>query len=587
MALIHEAFEQTARARGDAPALMHKQNGRWETITWRDYREQVRLAARAIIALGVKPGEHVTLLGFNCAEWFIADIAAMAAGAVPAGIYTTNTPEQCRYIADHCSARVAFVENDEQLAKFRAVRDQLPELRALVVMHGTPHGDDAMSWKQFLALGTTILESDLEVRMAAQRPDDVCTLIYTSGTTGVPKGVMLTHTNMTWLIGTAGKMADVRPGDAIISYLPLSHIAEQCFSLLGSIVLGVTIWFAESIETLGDTLKEVRPHHFLAVPRVWEKMQAKMEAVGANNSPLKKKLAAWARGVGLRAGYASQEGKSRPLAYPIANALVFNKVRRALGLDRARILVTGAAPISKRTLEFFLSLGLPISEMYGMSECTAITTISTPARYRTGMAGFILPGAEVKIAEDGEVCMRGPHIFKGYYRDAAATAETLDADGWLHSGDIGEIDGGGFLRVTDRKKELIITAGGENIAPAFVEGHLKAIPVINQAVVVGDRQRYLAVLLTLDPAKIPATATAAGSPARTPDEAAACEKFSAHMQREIEAVNTRLARVQTVKKFAILPDELSIDGGELTPTMKIKRKVIAQKYAAVIERLFS
>jgi long-subunit acyl-CoA synthetase (AMP-forming) len=453
-------------------------------------------------------------------------------------------------------------------------------------MHGTPDGDDALSWTQFLTLGREIPESELEARLAAQHPDDVCTLIYTSGTTGVPKAVMLSHENFTWLITTGGRIAHVNAGDDLISYLPLSHVAEQCFSLYGNVVLGVTVWFAESLDTLGDTLREVRPHHFLAVPRVWEKIQAKMEAVGAKSPPLRKKIAAWARGVGLRAGYAHQQGRRPPLMYWLANALVFSKVKKTLGLDRAKILITGAAPISRRTLEFFLSLELPICEMYGMSECTAITTISTPDRYRTGKAGFTLPGTELRIADDGEICMRGPHIFKGYYKDPVATAEAIDAEGWLHSGDIGEVDADGFLQITDRKKELIITAGGENIAPAYVEGQLKAIPVVAQAVVVGDRRRYLAVLMTLDSEKIPGVASVCGSPARTPKEAAICEKFVAYLQREIDAVNQRLARVQTVKRFAILPEELSIDGGELTPTMKVKRKVVSEKYATLIERLY-
>ena len=586
MPLVLDAFERTARARADAPALKHKQNGHWQTITWRDYREQVRLAARALIALGVRPGQHVTIIGYNCPEWFIADVGAIAAGAIPAGIYTTSTADQCRYVAEHCEARVAFVENDEQLAKFRAVRDALPNLRAVVVMHGTPDGDDAMSWRKFLALGQTILDSDLEARLAAQHPDDVCTLIYTSGTTGVPKAVMLTHENFTWLITTGGRIADVKAGDDLISYLPLSHVAEQCFSLYGNVVLGVTVWFAESPDDLGETLRDARPHHFLAVPRVWEKIQAKMEAVGAKSPPLRKKIVAWARGIGLRAGYAQQTGARRPLLFPLANALVFSRVKRTLGLDRAKILITGAAPTSRRTLEFFLSLGLPICEMYGMSECTALTTISTPDRYHTAKAGFVLPGTELRIADDGEICMRGPHIFKGYYKDPVGTSEALDADGWLHSGDIGELDADGFLQITDRKKELIITAGGENIAPAYVEGQLKSIPVVSQAVVVGDRRRYLSVLMTLDSEKVPQVASIAGSPARTSNEAAVCEKFMAYLQREIDSVNQRLARVQTVKRFAILPDELSIDGGELTPTMKIKRKVVAEKYAAVIERLY-
>ncbi|HEY9229928.1 MAG TPA: AMP-binding protein, partial [Gemmatimonadaceae bacterium] len=538
------------------------------------------------ISLGVQPGQHVTIIGFNSPEWFIADIAAIAAGAIPAGIYTTNTPEQCQYIAEHCEARVAFVENVEQLAKFRAVRDQLPRLSTIVVMNTPPDGDDAISWQQFLALGAGVPDARLDERIAAQKLDDVCTLIYTSGTTGVPKAVMLTHTNLSWVVEAANSVIGISPGDVIVSYLPLSHVAEQLFSLHSNIVLGTTIWFAESLDALGDTLKAARPHHFLAVPRVWEKIQAKIEAVGAKNPPLKKKIAAWARRIGLAGGYADQRGEPRPMFYGLANKLVFSKVRQNLGMERTRTFVTGAAPISKRTLEFFLSLGIPISEVYGMSESTASGTISHPEKYRTGKAGFILPGAEVRIADDGEICMRGRHICKGYYKDPTATAEAIDADGWLHSGDIGEVDADGFLQITDRKKELIITAGGENIAPSLVEGQIKSIGVVSQAVVIGDRRRYLSVLLTLDPEKIPAVASLAGSPARSPQEAAEDERFGAYLQREIDAVNQKLARVQTVKKFAVLPNELSIEGGELTPTLKMRRKVIAQKYAAIIERLY-
>jgi long-subunit acyl-CoA synthetase (AMP-forming) len=583
---IIDALDRTARARGDNPALRRKRDGRWETTTWREYREQVRLAGRALIALGVEPGDHVVILGYNCPEWFVADIGAIAAGAIPAGIYTTNTPEQCRYIAGHCDARVAFVENDAQLAKFRAVRDQLPALRALVMMHGQPDDDDVISWMQFLELGASVPDQALDARIAAQQADDVCTLIYTSGTTGIPKAVMLSHANITWVIEQAGRLVDVRAGEDMISYLPLSHVAEQLFSLHASIVLGTCIWFAESLETLGDTLRDVRPHHFLGVPRVWEKIQGKMEALGPHGSAVQRKIVSWARRVGLAGGYADQRGESRPLMYPIADRLVFSKVRNRLGFDRAKTLITGAAPISTRTLEFFLSLGLPICEVYGMSECTAVTTFATPTHYRTGKAGSIIGGTEMRIAADGEICMRGPHIFKGYHNDPVATAEAIDSDGWLHSGDIGALDAEGFIQVTDRKKELIITAGGENIAPQLVESQIKSISVVSQVVVIGDRRRYLSALLTLDAEKIPSAASVAGSPARTPEEAARCDRFAAYVQRELEAVNQRLARVQTVKRFAILPAELSIDGGELTPTLKLRRKVIAEKYAHVIEQLY-
>ncbi|HVX38717.1 MAG TPA: AMP-binding protein [Gemmatimonadaceae bacterium] len=583
---VMDAFERTARTCGDQPALRAKRAGRWTEITWRAYRDQVRRAARALIALGVAPGDCVTIIGYNCPEWFIADVATIAAGGVPAGIYTTNTPEQCQYIADHCEARVAFVEDEEQLAKFLRIRASLPRLAAIVLMHGAAPDASVLSWAEFLARGEATPERELDARLAGQQEDDVCTLIYTSGTTGAPKAVMLSHHNITWMVEQAARQVDVRAGDHMISYLPLSHVAEQLFSLHSSVVLGTCVSFAESLETLGDTLREVRPHHFLGVPRVWEKMQSKMEATGADAPAARKKLVRWARAVGLAGGYADQRGENRPLLYPLADKLVFSKVRERLGLDRARTLITGAAPIAQRTLEFFLSLGLPICEVYGMSECTAATTISIPARYKSGKAGYVIPGTEVRIADDGEICIRGPHVFQGYLHDPLGTAEAIDADGWLHSGDIGVLDDDGFLRVTDRKKELIITAGGENIAPQLVEGQLKAIPVVNQAVVVGDRRRYLSVLLTLDPEKIPAVASRAGSPARDPVEAARCERFAAYLQREIDAVNVRLARVQTVKRFAILPDELTIDGGELTPTMKLKRRVIAEKYADVIEDLY-
>jgi long-subunit acyl-CoA synthetase (AMP-forming) len=583
---IIDAFQGNAHARPDTPALHFTRNGRWDTLSWRDYHAQVRLAGRALIALGVAPGEHVTIIGFNCAEWFVADFAAIAAGVIPAGIYTTNTAEQCQYVAHHCSARVAFVENAEQLAKFREIRHRLPSLAALVVMREEPDGDDALSWAQFLALGLKVDERALDERIEAQRLDDVCTLIYTSGTTGVPKAVMLSHRNISWVVEQASRLVNIRSGDDIVSYLALSHVAEQLFSLHSNAVLGTSIWFAESLEKVADALRAARPHHFLAVPRVWEKMQAKMEAAGAKNSPVKKRIVAWSRRVGLDAGYAHQEKRRRPLLYPLAKRLVFSKVRQALGLDRARTLVTGAAPISRSTLDFFLSLGLPILEVYGMSECTAITTCCTPERYRTGKAGYVLPGTEVRIDEDGEICMRGPHVFKGYYGDPGATAAAIDADGWLHSGDIGEIDEDGFVQITDRKKELIITAGGENIPPQLVEGHLKSIAAVSQAVLIGDRRRYLSALLTLDPEKILAVSSLAGSPARTAAEAATCPRFIAHLQLEIDRVNQRLARVQTVKRFAILENELTVEGGELTPTMKVKRKVVSEKYAEVIEAMY-
>ena len=586
---VMDVLERTARQHGPRPALRVRRQGTWKTWSWNEYRQQVRQVARALIALGTQPGAGVGIIGYNCPEWFLADVGAIYAGLVPAGIYTTSSPEQCEYIAHHCEAAVVFVENKEHLDKFLQVRGRLPSLKALVVMQG--NGDATQpgvySWTRFLELGLNATEQDVDRRMAAQKADDIATLIYTSGTTGAPKAVMLSHDNLTWTAQAAANLVGGTPDDQVISYLPLSHIAEQIVSLHGPMNFGACVWFAPSMETLGETLREVRPHFFLGVPRVWEKIQEKIMAAGAKNPPLKKKIAAWARRQGLAGGYAEQQRVAKSPMYAIANALVFKKVRKQLGLDRARIAVTSAAPISRDTLEFFLSLGIPICEVYGMSECTGPATASLPDNYRTGKAGFCLPGAELKIAEDGEICMRGRHVFKGYYKDPVATSEALDREGWLHSGDIGTLDENGFLQITDRKKDLIITAGGENVAPALVEGYLKGIPVVSQAVVIGDRQRYLSVLLTLNAERIKQDAEACGSSASDPETAARDERFLQYLQRQIDAVNARLARVQAVKKFKVIPREFSVEGGELTPTMKVRRKVVVEKYRREIEQLYS
>jgi long-subunit acyl-CoA synthetase (AMP-forming) len=584
---IPDVLERTARSHGPRPALRVKRQGLWKTFSWNEYRQQARQVARALIALGTPAKSGVCIIGYNCPEWFFADIGSIYAGAMPAGIYTTNSPEQCEYIARHCDASVAFVENQEQLAKFLAVRGNLPALKAIVLMQGESSEQGVYSWTRFLGLGLNTTEQDVDRRVAAQSPDDVATLIYTSGTTGVPKAVMLSHDNITWTAQAAVNLVGGKPDDQVISYLPLSHIAEQVVSLHGPMNYGACVTFAPSMDLLGETLREVRPHFFLGVPRVWEKIQEKIMAAGAQNPPMKKKIAAWARRQGLVGGYADQQRVGKSPLYAVANALVFKKVRKQLGLDRSRIAVTSAAPISRDTLEFFLSLGVPICEVYGMSECTGPATASVPDNYRTGKAGFCLPGAELKIADDGEICMRGRHVFKGYYKDPLATAEALDAEGWLHSGDIGTIDEKGFLQITDRKKDLIITAGGENVAPALVEGYLKGIPVVSQAVVIGDRQRYLSVLLTLNAERIRQDAESCGSAACDPESAARDDRFLQFLQRQIDAVNARLARVQAVKKFKVIPQDFTVEGGELTPTMKVKRKVVTEKYKKEIEQLYS
>ncbi len=589
---VHEVLAETVARFGDRPALRVKRGGMWRSTTWAAYARDARRVARALIGLGVEPGKGVAILGYNCPEWLIADVGAIFAGAVPAGVYTTSTLKQVRYVAHHCEAKVAFADTPEQVEKFVAEQERLPHLEVVVQMLGpvesAPRGRlRVMAWEELLRAGDETSESALEARLAAQKPEDLAALIYTSGTTGVPKGVMLTHANIVWTAQAVLSTLRFDQNDVQVSYLPLSHVAEQMLTIHGPMAIGSVIYFADSIERLADTLKEVRPTVFMGVPRVWEKIQAKMMAVGASAPPLRRKVAAWARKVGLRAGYAAERGERKPLLFPLAKRLVFDKVRERIGLDRARVCATSAAPISRDTLEFFLSLGIPILEIYGMSECTGPATISIPTRFRTGTCGVALPGTQLKLGEDGEVLMRGPHVFKGYLHDSEATRAALDDDGWLHSGDIGTIDAQGYVQITDRKKELLITAGGENIAPQLIEGKLKSIDVVAQAVVIGDRRRYLSALLTLDTERLLGVAKSAGSAARTPKEAAVCPVFRAHVAREIDRINQELARVQTIKRFVILPKELSVEGGELTPTMKLKRKVIAETYKAEIESMYA
>ena len=585
---VIEAMKKTVDKFSHQIALKTKINDKWEEITWQAYYDQVRTTARAFMALGLGEGNTINILGNNCPQWFISDMAAIFAGAIPGGIYTTSSPEQCQYIAAHSQAEIVVVEDAGQLAKIKEIRENLPDLKAIVMMTGSDDDDRIFSWEDLPKIAEKVSNEALDHRIAVQKPDDCCTLIYTSGTTGNPKGVMLSHDNIIWTGQQVVDMVEANHKDHLISYLPLSHIAEQVVSLYAPIIAGCTSSFAESLDLLGDNLTQVRPTIFLGVPRVWEKIQAKMTAAGAQNSWVKKKIAAWARKKGLAAGYAAQENLSNPSMIGLADKLVFSKVRERLGFDRCRLFFSAAAPISMDSLEFFHSLGIPVTEVYGMSECTGPATLSLPQpfKYRIGWAGPPLTGAEISIAKDGEVLMRGRHVFKGYFKNKEATAETIDADGWLHSGDVGKIDKTGFLKITDRKKELLITSGGENISPQILEGKLKSIPAVSQVIVIGDNRKYITALFTLDPEKVRQEATAAKSSAQNIGQAAAYEHFKNYLQKQVDFVNSTLARAQTIKKFTILEKEFSIEGDELTPTMKLKRRIIHEKYKNEIESMY-
>jgi long-subunit acyl-CoA synthetase (AMP-forming) len=580
--MVHQVLDRTARMHGDMPAMRVRVDGAWRTTTWKEYREQARLCARGLLSLGLARGGVVVVFGENRPEWLLADVGAILAGGLPAGLYASSTPEQCRFVAAHCQASIAVVDNLDRLGRLRAA---LPNHSALVLMSGEDPRGEALSWQNLLQLGARHPEAALEERLSIQRPDDACTLIYTSGTTGNPRGVLLTHVNLTWTADRTRRATGVQQHDNVVSYLPLAHIAEQLSSIHGQMLIAGCTWFTQGLESLAADLREIRPNYFLGVPRVWERMMAAMQVAGARANPIKARLIRWARRQGIAGGEAAQWGHAKPLRYRIADRLVLSQVRRRLGLDRSRFQVTSAAPAARETLEFFLSFGIPLYEFYGLSECTGPATISAPGAFRTGAVGRALDGTEVRVTADGEVLIRGPHVFKGYYKDARASAEAIDADGWLHTGDVGTLDADGYLRIIDRKKDMIVCCDGEKVAPQPLEGRLRSLPGVAHAAVFGLDGARLGVLLTLDSERLAGLRDAAGSLARDRNQAAHCPQIRAFLRARIEELAAAARPAQRIAGFAVLPVDFTTEGGELTPTLKLKRGVLREKYAGALAQL--
>lgn len=608
----------TARTYPTREALCVKREGQWVRWTFATYLSDVESFAKSLLSLGLERGDGVSIIGFNAPEWVIANLGSIFTGALPAGIYSTNGPDACKYVAVHSNAAVIVVEDPIQLEKFLTIREALPSLKALVMWSGvlpTPCPANVYHWDEFLTLGKHVKTSDMENRIASIKPGHCCSLIYTSGTTGNPKAVMLSHDNITWTakqgVATMYSTIDPTANEARnVSYLPLSHVAAQLVDIHAPILLASTTYFAQPDALKGslvDTLMEVQPSSFLGVPRVWEKIQEKMQATGASNSAVKQHIGDWAKTLGLEGTLAKLKGQELPWGWTLANTLVFSNVKKALGLEKAVACFTAAAPISRTTLDYFASLDLPILEVYGMSECTGPHTVNTPDKCQFGTVGTVLDGVELKLASpdakgEGEICMRGRNIFMGYLHNPDATAATIDANGWLHSGDLGKLTPQGFLKITGRIKELIITAGGENIAPVLIEDAIKvACPSVSNAMVVGDQRKYLVVLLTLKsevdpisgaPSDTPAPVTVAalqecGSSATTLSQARNCPLFKKLVEVAIENANTHaISRAHHVRKWALLPGDFTLESGELTPTMKLKRRIVMENHATVISSLY-
>jgi len=578
----------------DKPAQMFKQGGTWKTLTWREVGEAVREVALGLITLGRSKGDTIALLSSSRAEWVQADFAIFSVGGITVPVYPSYPPDLIAYIVNDSGARTIFVEDATQLAKVLEVREKMPALEHVIVMTGydAPQPPKAvMTWQTLRRLGRDNAEahkSTLAERVTATRPDDLASIVYTSGTTGPPKGVMQTHGNHIAAQASGQKSTPVQEGWVHLLFLPLAHSFARLESFLG-VNHGLTTAFAENLDKMRENLVEVKPHFICSVPRVFEKVYAGVLAKAAAGSGLKQKIFHWAVGVGRDVSRHQQRGQPVPtmleLKRKIAHKLVFSKLHAGLG-GRLQWAISGGAPLSRDIAEFFHAAGIFILEGYGPTETCPVGTFNRPDKFKFGSVGQALEGIELKIAADGEILFRGPNIARGYFKQPEATAEVFESGGWFHTGDIGRLDEEGFLFITDRKKDLIVTAGGMNIAPQNIENMLKADPFISQVMVHGDRRPYPVALITLNPDELAKFAREQGVLTSDPAALVKHPKIVERVSRTVEEKNTNLQSYAKVKKFAILPVDFTPEGGELTPTLKVKRKVVSEKYKKELESLY-
>jgi long-chain acyl-CoA synthetase len=582
-ATIAEAFQLTAAAHPDRCALRLKDDA--FNMSWREYAEKVSSVAAGLVALGLEPGQTLAIMLTNRPEFHFFDAAALHLGATPFSIYNTYAPEQIQYQVRDAGARILVTE--------KAFLERVVSVEGVdhVVVVDADDLDEALTIADVEAEGDP--EFDFEAAWRAVRPDDVLTLIYTSGTTGPPKGVQLTHRNQISAVRGFDELIAFPADGRVISWLPMAHIAERACSHYLPMMLGFTTTCCPNPREVVAYLPEVRPTWFFSVPRIYEKLKAAIEAgIAAERSEKKKAATEWALEVGLRRVRAEQAGEEVPAElaqeYAKADELVLSKIRERLGLDDIESINVGAAPTPREVIEFFHALGIPLAELWGMSETTGYGACNPPDRIKIGTVGPVAPGAEIKLAEDGEILMRGPMVTPGYRNQPEQTREALDEDGWLHTGDVGEFDEDGYLKIVDRKKELIISAGGKNMSPANIEAKVKAAsPLIGQAIAIGDARPYNVALITLDPDVAPAFAAQREIEDASPAALAENPVVLEEVQRGVDAANDQLGRVEQIKRFKVLPTEWQPGSEELTPTMKLKRKPIHEKYAREIEELYA
>jgi long-chain acyl-CoA synthetase len=594
---LPKLFRQVVKERGDQVAMREKSLGIWRSITWREYGDRVRQVGLGLVALGLRPRDVVSIVADNRPEWLFTDLGTISAGGVTNGIYTTDSPRQVEYIVNDSGTRFFFAENEEQLDKILEVRARCPQLVKIFVydmdgLHGFRDGQ-VMPFEALLELGERY-ERDhpgsFDPLVEIAKPQDLAILVYTSGTTGPPKGAMLSHRNILFQIGYSDFIAKPRENDQQLSFLPLSHVAERTFSVFYPLYSGATVNFAESIDTVPENIREVAPAVFFAVPRIWEKFYSSVALRMREATWLGKLAYGWAIGVGMRMAECRIEGR-RPsaalaLLYRLADMLVLDNVKRGLGLYRTRGAVTGAAPIAPELIRWYLALGIDMREVYGQTENCGLATAMPADRIKLGTVGVARPDTEVRISPQGEILLKGPHVFLGYFKNPEKTAETV-TDGWLRTGDVGFIDQDGFLTITDRMKDIIITAGGKNITPSEIENQLKFSPFISDAVVIGDQRKFLSCLVMIDHETVAQFAQEQNVPFTNFASLCRAQEVQDLIWGEIERVNKQLARVETIKKFRLIEQILTPEDEELTPTMKLKRTFVNAKYKAMIDTMYA
>ena len=582
-----------AGSQGDRIALREKHLGVWRELTFRDYDTNVRRAAWALATAGVGPGDHVAILSDNRPEWLYVDLGAQAIGARSVGIYQTNTPADVAFILDDCRARVLLCEDQEQVDKAIACGVETPTVEQVIVFdpRGTRRLQDPRlrKWQDFVAAAGDPEPGWYEAQLAARDPDAPAMVVYTSGTTGPPKGAMLSSRNVLEGSDAVCRELGITAADSLLSYLPLCHVAEKIFTLFLPLTVGCTVCFGEALETVQADLREVSPTIFLGVPRIWEKMHAAVTRRMKDASWMKRTLFERFSRRGMAIGRRRLAGKATlgdRILFRLGDLLVYRPLQERLGLRRCRIPVSGAAPISKDLLAWFHGVGIPILEGYGQTEGAGSSHLNRPGAVKLGTVGRPLPHIECRLEDDGEILVRGPNIFRGYINRPEATREILDADGWLHTGDVGAIDGDGFLSITGRKKEILITSGGKNLSPEHIENALKTSPYVKEAVAVGDARAFVGALVQIEYEAVSDWATRRGVAHTSYTDLAARPEVVGLVRAEIARANDLLARVEQVRAFRILPRELHQDNGELTATQKVRRRSVLGQYDDLVETMY-